>query len=139
MIFNIFMSNLHKTDKFKRSQSPVAMVTKMFVNFFQFWWKWVFLFSFLTLIKKMKKKMMKFKYLTFKNRFKLVISQKLSNFNENKYTCLVFGENQIQSLCLRVCLCFQWSLSDNRSPLLVDWSSSNLLERHPHLNPLKNS
>ena len=28
-----------------------------------------------------------------------------------------------------VCLCFQWFLSDNRSPLLVDPSSSNLVER----------
>ena len=40
----------------------------------------------------------------------------------------ILGEYQFQSLCVSVCLCFQWILFNNRFPMLVDRSSSNLVE-----------
>ena len=48
------------------------------------------------------------------------------------YIYSIWGEYQIQSvcLCMCVCLCFQRFLSDYRSPLLLDRSSSNLVNTH---------
>ena len=45
--------------------------------------------------------------------------------------CILYGESIRFSVyvCLSVCLCFKWFLSNNRSQLLVDRSSSNLVER----------